>query len=264
MKKIIITTFIFVVSIGNSFSQDLITKKNGEDVKAKVTEITLTEVKYKRFDNLNGPIYSMDKSEILLIKYENGVIDVMPTTPVRSEIKQNESGVNAINIMDALKNGSISDLGIEAANNTLTITIDKKDKESALSCIIPSGKTKIGFIENEVIRAGGIGTKRISGPAGTSIEFFSFFDVDNLDTEGFSLVMDESLMINIPAGEYSKMFTIKGNLNLYIPEKYTGLILTGLSGNIISGKITVKRNDNDDKEKRTFEIKYGNMKIKGT
>lgn len=76
MKKIlfiILTLSLFVTSI---FSQDTITKKTGEDISAKITEVTQTEIKYKRFDNLEGPIYSILKSEVLIIRYENGTKDI--------------------------------------------------------------------------------------------------------------------------------------------------------------------------------------------
>lgn len=76
MKKSItcfVATF-FVVNL--LFSQDVLTKKTGDDIKAKVLEVTTTEVKYKKFDNLNGPVFSILKSELLLIRYENGSKDV--------------------------------------------------------------------------------------------------------------------------------------------------------------------------------------------
>jgi len=57
-------------------AQDIITKTNGDEIKAKVTEVDLNEVKYKRFENLSGPTYTMAKSDIFMIKYENGEKDV--------------------------------------------------------------------------------------------------------------------------------------------------------------------------------------------
>lgn len=57
-------------------AQDFITKKTGEDIKAKVTEVGRTEVKYKKYDNLDGPVYTIPVSEILVIRYENGTNDV--------------------------------------------------------------------------------------------------------------------------------------------------------------------------------------------
>ncbi len=76
MKKIFFTAWaLFCMSI-LSFGQDLITKKNGEDIKAKVTEVTLSEIKYKKFENLDGPIYTLLHKDVLIIRYENGSKDL--------------------------------------------------------------------------------------------------------------------------------------------------------------------------------------------
>lgn len=70
---IILTLCLFTTAI---FSQDIITKKTGEDISAKITEVSQTEIKYKRYDNLEGPIFSILKSEVLMIRYENGTKDI--------------------------------------------------------------------------------------------------------------------------------------------------------------------------------------------
>jgi hypothetical protein len=76
MKKIILTTLSFIFILGFCFSQDVITKKSGEDIKAKILEIGQTEVKYKKFDNQDGPTYTILKSDLLMIRYENGTKDI--------------------------------------------------------------------------------------------------------------------------------------------------------------------------------------------
>ena len=58
-------------------AQDIITLKTGDEVKVHITENTAKQVKYKKYDNLNGPTYSYDKSEIFRINYENGKTEVM-------------------------------------------------------------------------------------------------------------------------------------------------------------------------------------------
>ncbi len=61
---------------GVAQAQDLITKKNGEDVKAKILEVNQKDIKYKRWDNLEGPTFTLAKSEILIVRYENGTNEV--------------------------------------------------------------------------------------------------------------------------------------------------------------------------------------------
>lgn len=72
MVKILLTFLFLFISADTVFSQDTIVKVNGEIIQAKVTEITFSEVKYKRFDNLNGPTIIDAKHDVLEIIYENG------------------------------------------------------------------------------------------------------------------------------------------------------------------------------------------------
>lgn len=57
-------------------AQDIITTREGKDIKAKVIEINSTEIKYLDYENLEGPTYVMDKSEVLIIRYQNGKNEV--------------------------------------------------------------------------------------------------------------------------------------------------------------------------------------------
>jgi len=69
--------FAFVcVSIATAFAQDIITLKNGDDIQAVVQKIGELDIEYKKFDNPNGPNYTLKKSEIFMIRYENGSKDV--------------------------------------------------------------------------------------------------------------------------------------------------------------------------------------------
>jgi hypothetical protein len=76
MRKIILTTLTTILTLTLCFSQDVITNKSGEDIQAKILEVGQTEIKYKKFDYQNGPIFSIAKSEVLMIRYENGSKDI--------------------------------------------------------------------------------------------------------------------------------------------------------------------------------------------
>ncbi|WP_147294243.1 hypothetical protein [Pontibacter diazotrophicus] len=69
MKKATVPFFIFFLLLQLVQAQDIITKRTGEKVEAKVLEISTLEVKYKLFTNLEGPTYVVPKSEIMLIQY---------------------------------------------------------------------------------------------------------------------------------------------------------------------------------------------------
>ena len=57
-------------------AQDVVLKTNGDEIKAKVMEVGLTEIKYKRTTNLTGPTYTIPISDVFMITYENGDKDV--------------------------------------------------------------------------------------------------------------------------------------------------------------------------------------------
>lgn len=71
MKVLLSFAAFFLCSIP-LFAQDIITKKDGTDIKAKVTEIDKNNVSFKKFSNLDGPTYKLDVADILMITYENG------------------------------------------------------------------------------------------------------------------------------------------------------------------------------------------------
>lgn len=73
MKKFIL---IIAIVLGISLigkTQDFVHKLSGDEVKVKITEITIDgHIKYKDWDNLTGPTKSFLRSEVYMIVYENG------------------------------------------------------------------------------------------------------------------------------------------------------------------------------------------------
>ncbi len=80
MKRIILPVVLLLMGHA-AFAQDIITKKDGAEIQAKILEINESDIKYKKFSNLEGPVYSMSISDILMIRYQNGENDVFPETP---------------------------------------------------------------------------------------------------------------------------------------------------------------------------------------
>ena len=91
MKKIFITLLVLFFSCIHGFTQDIITQKSGEDIKTKIMEVTQTEVKYKKYDNLTGPTFTMAKADILMVRYENGTKDIFNVEPKASSNTSNSS-----------------------------------------------------------------------------------------------------------------------------------------------------------------------------
>lgn len=91
MKK---TNFLLILIFASMslFAQDIITTKSGDDIKAKVLEVNTTEIKYKKLDNLDGPIFSILKSEVLIVRYENGTKDIFVVTKPNNDQKNSLLG----------------------------------------------------------------------------------------------------------------------------------------------------------------------------
>lgn len=53
-------------------AQDVIVKKDGSTIVCRVVELTSTEIIYKKWSDLNGSNYVMDRSQASIINYESG------------------------------------------------------------------------------------------------------------------------------------------------------------------------------------------------
>jgi len=71
MKKKILFLLAFLCSI-SMFAQDVIVKKDGSTIVCRVIELNDSEIIYKKWSDLNGSNYVMDKSLASAINYENG------------------------------------------------------------------------------------------------------------------------------------------------------------------------------------------------
>lgn len=71
MRKI--TLFIVTIFISQlGIAQDTIVKRNGDIVIAKVFEVGIDQIKYKRMDYEDGPTYIENKADLNFITYKNG------------------------------------------------------------------------------------------------------------------------------------------------------------------------------------------------
>lgn len=82
MKKIVLCLFFVVWAGGLIFAQDIIVTKQSEKIEAKITDVEQDQIKYKKFSYQDGPTYTIKKSDIATIIYQNG--DVETFTYVQS------------------------------------------------------------------------------------------------------------------------------------------------------------------------------------
>ena len=77
MKKTLIVTFCFFITLLSHFTataQDIIHRKNGKTLEAKVLEVGDTEIKYKLFTQPDGPTYVMDATLVKKVVFANGAV----------------------------------------------------------------------------------------------------------------------------------------------------------------------------------------------
>ena len=70
--RIAILCFLVLLGTISVNAQDKIYRQNGKVVDAKIIEVGSSEIKYKDFNNPDGPIYVLETDRIKKIVYENG------------------------------------------------------------------------------------------------------------------------------------------------------------------------------------------------
>lgn len=91
--KVNVNDFIAKTKVNFDFEDkcDVILLRSGEEVSAKILEVGINEIKYKKCNNLDGPIYSVLKDDVFMITYSNGSKDVYKEKPreINEPEKQN-------------------------------------------------------------------------------------------------------------------------------------------------------------------------------
>lgn len=96
MKKNVLVFSLILLTISIN-AQDVIIKRNGEEIKAKVRAVADKEIEYSKFDNIDGPVYKIFKSEVLLIMYPNGTKDMFTNDVFTTTTNNNTSSPPLVN-----------------------------------------------------------------------------------------------------------------------------------------------------------------------
>jgi hypothetical protein len=64
--------------------------KDGQATKVKITEVSGTGIKYRRCDNLSGPVFVATKTSVSRIKYSNGLGEAFES-PKKSDLSENKN-----------------------------------------------------------------------------------------------------------------------------------------------------------------------------
>ena len=90
MRNITFLTLLFTLSVS---AQDVIITTNNEKISAKVEEIHIETISYKKFDNLSGPTYHLKKSDVSKIIFENGNEEIFETNSNQSDTKNEDISI---------------------------------------------------------------------------------------------------------------------------------------------------------------------------
>lgn len=91
MKKLL-CTFGFVALCGMVSAQDIILTKDDTEIQAKVLKIGKNEIEYKRWNNLEGPTYTIPINDVFHIKYPNGSKDSFYVNLSQSKYSSHKNG----------------------------------------------------------------------------------------------------------------------------------------------------------------------------
>ena len=86
LTRLLLLLPLLVLLAGVAQAQDLLTKRNGDEVAVKVIEITPSEIRYRRSDNPDGPLISVWKSDVFMVRYANGTKEVF--TPAGQTLRE--------------------------------------------------------------------------------------------------------------------------------------------------------------------------------
>jgi hypothetical protein len=93
-KQIIISALVFFGFLQLSVAQDIIYKKDGTKEEAKITMVGDKEIQYKKFTNQDGPVYSINKKDILMITYQNGEYEIIQNQVEPAKLAKQELATN--------------------------------------------------------------------------------------------------------------------------------------------------------------------------
>lgn len=75
MKRNIIFALLLLL-LQHAFAQDVIVKVNGEEMAARVAEITLHDIIYQHPDSAQGMLHHIAKADVFMVKFANGTKEV--------------------------------------------------------------------------------------------------------------------------------------------------------------------------------------------
>lgn len=143
MKKFFLLITLF--SSITTMAQDVIVKKDGSTILAKVTKVGDKEVEYKKYNSKSDRLYSISVSELMTINYEDGEREDFSNSSNSSE--NEDADPKEIKIGPAANNSQL--LSLYAADYHLSPLYNIKDKDR--ETITKSAICFLSFTETSII-----------------------------------------------------------------------------------------------------------------
>lgn len=147
----IITSLLFCLFSISLMAQDVIVTSNNEEISAKVEEIHIETISYKKSENLTGPSYHIKKSEVSKIIFENGTIETFDVEPTddKEAISLEETQAFLIEYIGKYcydDNGYLKNKYVaKFKGNFLRLTIMNKNQTKEISSYLYNFKTVYSF-----------------------------------------------------------------------------------------------------------------------
>lgn len=91
-NRVLFLLLLVCTTVFSASAQDMVVKKDGTIIKAKVIKVGSSEVEYKKWTNQNGPIYSISVNELLAINYQTGEKDMFENN--QNKTTQQKESIN--------------------------------------------------------------------------------------------------------------------------------------------------------------------------
>lgn len=88
MNKGLLTLVLLVSATAFSIAQDVLVLKDGTRMEVVLEAITDDEIRYRRYGNQTGPLFTKSRKSVALIEYENGMVEQFGSSKAVLEINQ--------------------------------------------------------------------------------------------------------------------------------------------------------------------------------
>ena len=136
MRELLFISILILSSLG-ALSQDVIYKKDNTKIDCKVVEVGPVSVKYSLNEGVE-PFLELQKSQILVLQYENGDHEIFTTKLIVNQPQSNETGT---------VNNSISFNFLDIIFLRLHVSYEHINKAGNIGIRVP---LTLGMYENEL------------------------------------------------------------------------------------------------------------------